>query len=872
MSFPFKEYAAKYRGKSWAGTLPLPEAKKESPPEKSIGKAAVYPTVEQIKSYFTEPKYANGNICLKLGEIPGAEEWEILGIDVDHYESGGKEKKGYDQLLELEERFGKLPDTFISSARSDGKSGIRYFRVPKGLSWRGKASTDIDIVSKGNRYAVVCPSVHPNGNVYLWYGKGNPPEGNGTHDIPNPMDAAILPDSWIDFLTAGRVEFTTDEISMDLKADQMVDWAMETFGKPEEMCYRMKEKLELAKKQILRDSNSHVRLVAAHWNILNLAAEGHYGVMTAINEMEMFWKDEIVERGGKGRTNHTVNTEIFRSRDHGLRKVKAMIEAQIAIGAQGVPPDDPQCCGASIALKPVQEYLMNDDGNGEHFVDMFTKEFGPAIRYVDGFGWIIWDEGDEDKEIGPHWIKDRDGDQLIRRMWIQVRDRQLAYVEGLKADLENEIADAISKGLPTGNNVATPNELKTARAAYLKWSKFAEKSGMNKNATDAIRNARSKTRIQISINDLDKNPDLIACKNGVLCLNGGKPALRPAKPEDYITMNTNVMWREPTKHAADLWQDYLDTFLPDLDDRRVAQIAFGHCLPGGNNEKIVIVIMGDPNTGKSTMVNSIEAALGDYAVSVDHSVFQQKTFNPTLAAAVNSRMAIASEFDKEDNLSAAMIKRVSGGTDKVGTDIKFSMEKLIAVPQFVVILSTNGFPKISGADKALGNRMHVIPFMVVPEIIIKSNAGRVVNTCSEAVLQFLVAGYVMYKEIGDLPKSTKIHNATRELVSSLTDVGAFLEDCVEKHLHMESGTDWKFKPEWCVKLDSLYSAFGKWWSQENHRPDLIMSKREFSMRVKEMGFRKERVTIDGKQDWYWVGIKVKAFMDSNVIAWKAKMN
>jgi hypothetical protein len=47
-------------------------------------------------------------------------------------------------------------------------------------------------------------------------------------------------------------------------------------------------------------------------------------------------------------------------------------------------------------------------------------------------------------------------------------------------------------------------------------------------------------------------------------------------------------------------------------------------------------------------------------VSVDHSVFQTKTFNPTLAACINARMAIASEFDKEDKLSAAMIKRVSG--------------------------------------------------------------------------------------------------------------------------------------------------------------------------------------------------------------------
>jgi phage/plasmid-associated DNA primase len=67
-------------------------------------------------------------------------------------------------------------------------------------------------------------------------------------------------------------------------------------------------------------------------------------------------------------------------------------------------------------------------------------------------------------------------------------------------------------------------------------------------------------------------------------------------------MNTHIAWKEPSKFAQDKWDEYLDTFLPDVEERKVAQIALGHCLPGGNPEKIVIILMGDPNTGKSTMV------------------------------------------------------------------------------------------------------------------------------------------------------------------------------------------------------------------------------------------------------------------------------
>ena len=872
MSFPYKEAVAKYRQKGWGGTLPLPEALKESPPEKFTGKAARYATPEELKSWMTDSKYANGNICLKMGEIVGTE-WEVVGIDVDHYESGGKDKKGGDQLRDLEERFGPLPDTYISSARADGISGIRYFRVPGGLAFRGKASKDIDIISKGYRYAVVCPSVHPNGSVYLWYGKGNPPDGNGSHNIPNPMELPILPDPWIDFITAGRVEFTIDEISMDLNSDEMVDWAMETFGKPTELCYRMKEKVELHKKQITEDSNSHNRLVAAHWNLISLAAEGHYGVLVAVNEMEMFWKQDVISRGGKGRTNSSLNGEIYRSRDHALRKIKSQVEAQIALGAIGVVPDDPECCGATVALKPVQEYDMNDDGNAEHFIDFFTSESGYKFRYVDGFGWIVWDEGNEEKEIGPHWIRDRDGDQQIRRMWRQVKERQLQYVEFLYNDWQNEIQAAINAGLPSsGTSVNVPNSLKKAYKLYLLWERFATLSGNNRNAENAIKAVRSKDRIKISINDLDKNSQLIACKNGVLELNGGKVKLRPAKPEDYITMNTNVMWKEPTGNATRKWNDYLDTFMPDLEERKIAQIALGSCLPGGNAEKVVILLMGDPNTGKSTMVNSMESALGDYAVTVDHSVFQVKQFNPTLTSAINCRMAIGSEIDKEDKLHAAMVKRISGGTDKVGTDIKFSMEKMIAVPQFVVILSTNGFPKIPGADKALLNRMYVIPFTVVPEIILKSQAREVQNVCAEAVLHFLIDGYIMYMELGYLPISPKIKAANRELAANLTDIGAFLSDCVDEHKHMENGKDWKLKPDWCVKPASLYTAFERWWNQENNQPNQIPSKKYFSTKVRELGYKKEKITLDGKQEWYWVGVKIKPFAESNVIPFKPSMN
>jgi hypothetical protein len=81
----------------------------------------------------------------------------------------------------------------------------------------------------------------------------------------------------------------------------------------------------------------------------------------------------------------------------------------------------------------------------------------------------------------------------IRRMWQQVKARQQAYADSLWAIVETEIAKAKAAGLPSfGNAAAVPNEIKIAKANWKPWAEFANKSGQNRNANDAIRNARSK--------------------------------------------------------------------------------------------------------------------------------------------------------------------------------------------------------------------------------------------------------------------------------------------------------------------------------------------------------------------------------------------
>jgi hypothetical protein len=62
-----------------------------------------------------------------------------------HYESGGKEKKGWDQLQELEGRLGILPKTFTSSDQDPMERAVFGISVfLKDWRFSGKAAKDIE--------------------------------------------------------------------------------------------------------------------------------------------------------------------------------------------------------------------------------------------------------------------------------------------------------------------------------------------------------------------------------------------------------------------------------------------------------------------------------------------------------------------------------------------------------------------------------------------------------------------------------------------------------------------------------------------------------------------------------------------------------
>lgn len=887
---PYRETANLYRKKGWAGTLPIPYGEKHPPPTGFTGHAAPYPTTDEIQQWVEDGK--RHNICLRLAGV--SQEYEVIGIDVDNYTSGGREKRGGDQLASLEDRLGVLPATWISSARTDGISGIRYFRVPRGLAFRGQIDKDIECIQKGHRFAVAPPSKHPDGGIYQWYEQNDNGEWqlrSDNNEIPLATELPLLPEQWLSYLTQNKMSASDlERIDMDSSVDDIYKWADATFhgDTDTEMCSMVAKKLESHKKGILEDATSHDKIVNAHFNLLSLAAEGHCGWVKAVNQIEQFWMDDVIERDK--RSKDELVQEIWRSRTNALRKIKAKIDGRVAIGAAGV---DPPCtstglCGSSGAsvnglgavlsvlsgqpgggdplddvprgaVGPVGDYRMNDDGNAAHFVDMFSSVsggIGPSVRYAKGRGWIVWHNGDN-----PHWELDQDGDQEMRRMWQMVRDNQENYVEN--ALYPAYIADLTN--FTNGTGGVTANDVKASKAKYEKWRRFAELSGNNKSAESAIRAVSSVAGVAIDLNILDANPYLMGVKNGVIELDGENVRLRKAQATDYVTLNTGVPWEKPTEFATGLWRNYLSTFLPDPELQRAVQVILGHCLVGGNPEKVLVVLKGGTNTGKSTMIAVVEAALGEYAGSINPTVFQSHKFNATLVSALPKRIVMCSEFEESDHLSAAMIKRITGGNDVITQEVKFSNAVVSGVPQFVAILPTNETPSIEGNDEALKNRLLVIPFNVTPSKIDKYASTIVRNTCATAVLHWLVEGYMEYRRLGFLPRVAAMEEATEEFTAELDEVATFARDVLQSHSDRKKDHYLNMPEDWCVQSGNMYARFEQWWRDnkmpDREKPSII----KFARRMKALGYQCVNKRFGSEVQKYWVGVRIKTRVDRDVI-------
>lgn len=861
---PYRQSALTYIEKGWQYPLPLPAHKKSAPPDGTFGWSRPYPTHDMISGWLADDSRKNANIGLRLP--PG-----VVGIDVDENDDNGLHKNGLEELATLTQRYGPLPPTWRSSAR-DNASGIRFYRVPeRRLQYKGKIAKYIDIICTGIRYAVVYPSYHPTGGMYTWYD----PDGNPMDEPPSVEDLPELPQEWLDYATDNQTPYEDrpyDETSTD---KDIRDWARGHLPKAEEgtwlesngKCTLMDKYLSTALKNQEGTFNVHDTARDAHWSILNAAVEGHYGWQAAVNEYNNFVVKQIADGKADDRSVDSLKGEFARLIFGALRKIKAAHENESkpisngcgCVSAEGLAENlAKKLSGADLAAvlkgKSPGEYDQNDDGNAEHFLDLFPNN----VHYVPEWKkWAVWDE---DELL---WKTD---DGAAIRSFMLVKFRQIEFARTLYERRDELYRSFLNDGL-TPAEIRKEQEYKDAAAAAREWEKWAVNSGNVRQVTNALDKASTfKPEIIRAARDFDCDESLLGVSNGVMVLSSEGVSFRERTREDFITMSVPHPYLdlEEQRNSSNpaiangvvMLEDYLDKFIPDLELRNHLQMVLGYGLLGINPLRIAVFIQSHrTGTGKSTIAKLISAAMGKkeyngYAASINASLFREKELNAQLADVLDSRFVITSELSEDNFLHADVFKRLVS-VDEISAEKKYANEQIRRNAAFLPIIATNGAPTIKGADAAVQFRMYVVPF---DEQIGSRDDPlypvRLEREAGMAMFAWLVEGYKRYAADPTAvvsrdrwPEAVRVRKS--EFHGHLSEINEFMAEALIK------------KEEASVSCSDVWDRWVDWCFENNVKNEF--SRNKFGRKITNNGIEKKLGRFDSgsKPEWRYLNVKMR---------------
>lgn len=268
---PFAEHALGYRQAGWP-VLPLAPGSKGPPPDGYTGRTGVDASEPDVWAWTEDRPHANIALRMPAG---------VLGIDVDHY----GDKHGADTLGDLVAECGPLPPAPWSSARDDGASGIRYFRVPDGYQSIGRLA-GIEFIQRHHRYAVAPPSVHPEGTVYRWHAA----DGAELDTVPRVDELPELPQAWLSRLADEHPGDTAKKTSL---SDPEADAAFERLATPGEPCRCAREALGAILGELHGGSSRHDTMCTGQVRLLRLGEQGHPGIGAAVQTLRNAFRDAI---------------------------------------------------------------------------------------------------------------------------------------------------------------------------------------------------------------------------------------------------------------------------------------------------------------------------------------------------------------------------------------------------------------------------------------------------------------------------------------------------------------------------------------------------------------------------------------------------
>lgn len=353
-----------------------------------------------------------------------------------------------------------------------------------------------------------------------------------------------------------------------------------------------------------------------------------------------------------------------------------------------------------------------------------------------------------------------------------------------------------------------------------------------------LKMAESEPEIAMTDQQFDRNKYLLSCLNGTIDLKTGK--LRASCREDYITKVIPVRYDASAK--CPLWMNFLNRVMSG-DKHLIGFLkrAVGYSLTGDISERALFICYGTGKNGKTTFLETLMAMLGDYALRTPTETLMSRrpgVIPNDVARLAGARFVTARETDEGRKLAEAQVKDLTGGDMLTARFMR--AEWFDFKPECKLWLATNHKPVIRGTDRAIWDRIRLIPFSVtISDDEMDSQLGEKLKNELPGILTWAMEGCIQWQGLKCLGTPTAVLDATQEYRTDMDVIGGFLDECCTEG-PLEEAT---------AKV--LYQTYGGWCDQVGEKP---ITQRRFGGSLTERGYSRQKGT-GGVRAWIGIGLK-----------------
>jgi putative DNA primase/helicase len=456
---------------------------------------------------------------------------------------------------------------------------------------------------------------------------------------------------------------------------------------------------------------------------------------------------------------------------------------------------------------------LTDLGNAERFA---ARQKGRFL-HVPEVGWYAYD--------GRRWSREGADDKAMRAAHATAR----AIQDEAKAIRGTDRDKVVSE--PKGKE---PVMLSDKVAAWGRSSEGSQKLvAILKHAAPYL---------AVTVSQLDADPWVLNVENGTIIIDrqaGDEDPIRfrPHDPADLITKLAPVHY-DPAA-TCPRYNRFIKEVQPSPAMQRHLHQWGGYSLTGDTGEQKLCFWYGKGRNGKSTLIDTWGAVVGDYGETVPIETFLDQgrgrnagSATPDLALLPAVRMLQTSEPEKNSKLAEALIKVLTGGEPIQARHLNRDYFKFR--PAFKLTMSGNYRPQISGTDEGIWRRVVLVPWKVTvtnPDSrlfeALRAEASGILNRLLDGLRDYLENGLVLPAEVSD---------ATQAYRDDSDPLGRFLEVATEISVGDR------------VSSSRLHSVFVAWAKASGERE---WSPKGLSMAMKDRDFR--LIRSDGS---HWMDLRL----------------